>query len=164
MTATGPASHDIAFAVTAMGGRVIAAGSQARFAGAATDSRQVAAGQIFFALPGERVDGFGFAAQAVAAGASAVVVADGRGVPAGCDGATVIAVGDPRAALGALAQAVRARFAGLVVGVTGSNGKTTTKEMIAAILASAAGADAVLKTEGNLNNHLGVPLTLCRLH
>src|SRR5262249_56547563 len=51
-----------------------------------------------------------------------------------------------------------------VVAITGSNGKTTTKEMTAAILASAAGPDAVLKTEGNLNNHLGVPLTLLRLH
>jgi len=83
------ATHDIGFAVAAMGGQVIAAGSPGRFAGAATDSRQVQAGQMFFALTGERVDGFAFVGQAVAAGATAVVVQAGRGAPAG-----VISLGD----------------------------------------------------------------------
>src|SRR5882757_6677191 len=102
MTAA-PVSRDLAFAVAAMGGAVIQAGTGGdRFAGAATDSRQAQSGRIFFALPGERVDGFSFAQQAVASGAVAVVVPGGRGVPSGCDGAMVIAVPDPRAALGAL--------------------------------------------------------------
>ncbi|HVR60644.1 MAG TPA: UDP-N-acetylmuramoyl-tripeptide--D-alanyl-D-alanine ligase [Polyangia bacterium] len=152
-----PASHDIGFAVSAMGGRVIAAGSSARFAGAAADSRQVKRGQMFFALPGERVDGFSFVEQAAAAGAAAVVVQDGRGPPAGAAGATIIAVREPRAALGALALAVRQRFAGLVVGVTGSNGKTTTKELIAAALGP---LGPVMRTAGNLNTDVGLPLTI----
>ena len=158
MTAATPASHDIAFAVAAMGGTVLQEGQRGdRFAGAATDSRQVQRGQIFFALPGERVDGFAFVAQAVTAGAAAVVVQAGRGLPAGADGATVIAVVDPRVGLGALAQAVRARFTGLVVGVTGSNGKTTTKELIAATLRP---LGDVLRTAGNLNTDVGLPLTI----
>ena len=96
--------------------------------------RRSRAGQLFFALPGERADGFDFAGQAAAAGAAGVVVAAARGVPAGCDDVAVIAVDDPRRALGDLARAVRAEFRGRVVGVTGSNGKTTTKELCAAAL------------------------------
>ncbi|HEY2901692.1 MAG TPA: UDP-N-acetylmuramoyl-tripeptide--D-alanyl-D-alanine ligase [Polyangia bacterium] len=153
-----PASHDLGFAVAAMNGTVIAAGTRGdRFAGASTDSRSAQSGQIFFALPGERVDGFSFAGPAAAAGVAAIVVQAGRGVPTGCDGATVIAVDDPREALGALAHAVRGRFTGTVIGVTGSNGKTTTKELIAAALRP---LGQVLRTAGNLNTDVGLPLTI----
>ena len=127
------------------------------FAGAAADSRAVQPGQLFFALPGERVDGFAYAAQAAAAGAAAVVVARDRGLPAGVPAAAIIAVDDPRAALGQLARAVRAEFRGLVVGVTGSNGKTTTKELCAAALSP---LGRVLRTPGNFNTDVGLPLTI----
>jgi UDP-N-acetylmuramoyl-tripeptide--D-alanyl-D-alanine ligase len=154
-----PKPRPLGWACAAMGGTFLVepAHPGVSFLGAATDSREVKAGRLFFALPGERVDGFDFCAKAVASGAAAVVVDAGRGVPAGCEGAPVIAVADPRRALGDLARAVRARFKGHVVGVTGSNGKTTTKELIAAAL-SASGV--VLATRGNLNTDVGMPLTV----
>jgi UDP-N-acetylmuramoyl-tripeptide--D-alanyl-D-alanine ligase len=159
MTA-GPATHDLALALHAMSGALLQVGrapGSDRFAGAAYDSRQVLPGQAFFALAGENVDGFSFCAPAAAAGASVIVVAAGRGVPPGCEAATVVAVADPRAALGDLAAAVRARFAGQVIGVTGSNGKTTTKELIAAALAP---SGTVLRTPGSLNTEVGMPVTI----
>jgi UDP-N-acetylmuramoyl-tripeptide--D-alanyl-D-alanine ligase len=155
-----PATYPLGFALRAMTGTLLHAGQRAgadHFAGAATDSRAVARGQIFFALPGATADGFSFCGGAAAAGAAVIVVAGGRGVPAGCEAASVVAVADPRVALGDLARAVRARFAGQVIGVTGSNGKTTTKELIAAALSSAA---RVLRTPGNLNTEVGLPLTI----
>jgi UDP-N-acetylmuramoyl-tripeptide--D-alanyl-D-alanine ligase len=144
-----------------MGGTMLAhvgvGSDDATFAGVAIDSRAVKPGRLFFALPGERVDGFDFCATAAAAGAAAVVVAAAQGRPAGCDGIPVIAVADVRRALGDLARAVRARFHGRVVGVTGSNGKTTTKELIAAALGA---AGTVLRTQGNLNTDVGLPMTV----
>jgi UDP-N-acetylmuramoyl-tripeptide--D-alanyl-D-alanine ligase len=143
-----------------MGGTVVgapAALGTSKFVAAASDSREVKPGRLFFALAGERVDGFEFCAAAAQAGAAAVVVAAGRGRPAGCDKIPVIAVADPRKALGDLAAAVRQRYRGRVVGVTGSNGKTTTKELIAAALGS---AGQVLRTQGNLNTDVGLPLTV----
>jgi UDP-N-acetylmuramoyl-tripeptide--D-alanyl-D-alanine ligase len=157
---TGPAKRSLAFACKAMGATLVgepAALGATRFAGAASDSREVKPGRLFFALPGERVDGFDFCAAAAKAGAAAVVVAAGRGRPAGCSGIPVIAVADPRRALGDLAAAVRQQYRGKVVGVTGSNGKTTTKELIAAALGS---AGSVLRTQGNLNTDVGLPLTV----
>ena len=151
------APHTIDFAVRAMNGTVAQAASRSAFAGAAADSRAVQAEQLFFALPGERVDGFDFVAQAVASGAAGVVVVRGRDLPAGCAGATVIAVDDPRKALGDLARAVRAQFRGRVVAVTGSNGKTTTKELVAAALRP---LGEVLRTPGNFNTDVGLPLTI----
>jgi UDP-N-acetylmuramoyl-tripeptide--D-alanyl-D-alanine ligase len=135
----------------------VQAAARPSFAGAAADSRAVQAEQLFFALPGERVDGFDFAAQAVASGAAGVVVARGRGLPTGCAGAPVIAVDDPRKALGDLARAVRAQFRGRLVAVTGSNGKTTTKELCAAALGP---LGEVLRTPGNFNTDVGLPLTI----
>jgi len=153
-----PARRPVAFAVRAMRGSLLQVGAgDGTFAGAAADSRAVQPGQLFFALPGERVDGFSYAAQAAAAGAAAVVVARDRGLPAGVPAAAIIAVDDPRAALGQLARAVRAEFRGLVVGVTGSNGKTTTKELCAAALSS---LGRVLRTPGNFNTDVGLPLTI----
>jgi UDP-N-acetylmuramoyl-tripeptide--D-alanyl-D-alanine ligase len=140
---------------TAVGAPAVRAAT--RFAGAASDSREVKPGRLFFALPGERVDGFDFCAAAAHAGAAGLVVASGRGRPAGCSGVPVIAVADPRKALGDLAAAVRKQYGGRVVGVTGSNGKTTTKELIAAALSP---AGEVLRTQGNLNTDVGLPLTV----
>ena len=120
-TSATPARRSLEWAARAMNGTVVQPGTRATdFAGANHDSRAVAPGQLFFAFPGERVDGFDFAAQAAAAGAAAIVVARPRGVPAGCDGVTIIAVDDPRRAMGDVARAARAAFKGLVVGVTGS--------------------------------------------
>src|SRR6185295_14629325 len=147
------ARRPLDFALQAMAGALLAtpqAGNSLAglwFAGAAADSRQVTPGRLFFALPGEGVDGFDFCAAAVAAGAAAVVVPTARGMPAGCAGVPVIGVADPRTALGDLARAARARFTGKVVGITGSNGKTTTKELCAAALGGAGeGARGVLRT------------------
>ena len=155
-----PAKRTLSFACKAMAGTPAGAKiplANIRFAGAASDSRTVKKGQLFFALPGERVDGFDFCKDAAHAGAAAVVVADGRGRPAGCEDVPVIAVADPRKALGDLAAAVRRLFKGKVIGVTGSNGKTTTKELIAAALSP---AGKVLATQGNLNTDVGMPLTI----
>ena len=152
------AHRPLDFAVLAMGGTLVRSGSRGGiFAGAAADSRQVAPGQIFFALPGERTDGLRFVPQAAAAGAVAVVVPRGRATPPGSEEVAVIAVDDPRVALGDLARAVRAEFKGRVVGVTGSNGKTTTKELTAAALRP---LGDVMRTPGNLNTDVGLPLAV----
>ena len=124
-----------------------------------TDSRSIQAGQIFVALRGENFDGHNYLAQVGAAGALAAVVE--RQNP---DIALLqLALGDTRQALIHLATAWRLQFDIPLVAVTGSNGKTTTKEMIASILRSWVGEDAVLATQGNLNNDIGVPLTVLRL-
>jgi UDP-N-acetylmuramoyl-tripeptide--D-alanyl-D-alanine ligase len=130
--------------------------------GAAVDSRLVGQGQIFVALPGERTDGHRFLADAAVAGAAALVVS--RPVPAevleALGDVTVLAVPDGLIALGALAAGWRTRFDPLVVGVTGSIAKTSTKEAIAAVLAT---SFRTLRNEGNQNNEVGLPLTLLRL-
>ncbi|MGD0836509.1 MAG: UDP-N-acetylmuramoyl-tripeptide--D-alanyl-D-alanine ligase [Polyangia bacterium] len=155
-----PKPRLLSWAATAMGGTFLAPPSRAdaTFAGGASDSRQVSPGRLFFALPGQHVDGFAFCADAARQGAAAlVVVAAGPGLPPGCDGVPVIAVSDVRRALGDLARAARHDFPGQVIGVTGSNGKTTTKELIAAALAT---AGEVLRTRGNFNTDVGLPLTV----
>ena len=134
-------------------------GDDQEISGVSTDTRAIAGGQLFVALRGERFDAHDFLDQAVAAGATALLVSDAARVPAGV---SALVVDDTRIALGKLAAAWRARFSLPVIAVTGSNGKTTTKEMIAAILKAQFG-DAVLATRGNLNNDIGVPLTLLRL-
>jgi UDP-N-acetylmuramoyl-tripeptide--D-alanyl-D-alanine ligase len=123
----------------------------------ATDTRTLAAGDLFVALRGERYDAHDFLAQARAAGAVAAIAERGLG-----DAMPGLQVPDTLAALQALAAAWRARFAGPLVAVAGSNGKTTVTQMTAAILRAAHG-DAAFATQGNLNNHIGVPLTLLRL-
>ncbi len=129
-----------------------------RFTAVSTDTRTAPAGCVFFALRGERFDAHDFVAQAVAAGAVAAVVE--RRVDADVP---QIVVADTRRALGVAAAAWRARFALPLIAVTGSNGKTTVTQMIAAILAAAYGADRRLATRGNLNNDIGVPLMLFEL-
>lgn len=145
--------------VTWTGGSVVRAGHAQRVGAVSTDTRKLGRGACFVALAGERFDGHDFAGEAVAKGAVALVVRKGRPVevPAGI---WVIAVDDTTRALGGIAAGYRRRFGVPVVGVTGSNGKTTTKEMIARIL-SAMGP--VVKTEENQNNEIGVPLTLLGL-
>lgn len=118
-----------------------------------TDSRSVTPGDLFVALVGERHDGHDFVSEAVAAGAAGVVVS--RRVEAG--DARVYPVGDTRKALGLLARHRRRALAAAVVGITGSAGKTTTKDMTRGALATSLRVHA---TRGNLNNQIGVPLTL----
>ena len=160
-----PARRPLAFALRHMGGALLVdppAGLGASgLAGAATDNRQVTPGRLFFALRGERVDGYEFCAAAAAAGAAALVVPSGRGAPPGVSGIAVIGVPDTKVALADLARAVRAGFTGQVVGITGSNGKTTTKELVAAALdVAGSGSGDVLKTAGNFNTEIGLPLTV----
>ena len=149
-------------AAAALGGRT--SGRDVRFTGVSTDSRTLSEGDLFVALRGERFDGHDFLKAAAAAKAAAAMVDSAyRGeVPL-----PALVVGDTRRSLGELARTWRARFAPALVAVTGSNGKTTVKEMLAAILRRHAGPGeaerAVLATRGNLNNDIGVPLTLLAL-
>ncbi|MBP6261274.1 MAG: UDP-N-acetylmuramoyl-tripeptide--D-alanyl-D-alanine ligase, partial [Chromatiaceae bacterium] len=137
-------------AVARVGGRLL--GADGGFRGVGIDSRQDLSGRLFVALPGERHDGHDFAASARDQGASALMVQR----PLAID-LPQWQVEDTRLAFGQLAAAHRERFAGRVIALTGSNGKTTTKEMIAAILGQ---AGRVRATRGNLNNDIGLPLTL----
>ncbi len=121
------------------------------------DSRQLRPGQVFVALKTGQRDGHEFLAAARTAGAAAALVA----VPDSALPLPQLVVADPLAAFQAIARAHRRNFAGPVIGISGSAGKTTTKEMLARLLGGSEGG--VLATEGNLNNHLGVPLTLTRL-
>lgn len=128
--------------------------------GLTTDTRAIAQGQLFVALAGERFDAHDFLAAAVQAGAAGLLVSDEQRLPAGVP---AVLVADTRLALGQLAAAWRAQFTLPLIAVTGSNGKTTTKEMIASILETAY-PGAVLATRGNFNNDIGLPLTLLGLH
>jgi UDP-N-acetylmuramoyl-tripeptide--D-alanyl-D-alanine ligase len=139
------------------GGCVVQGPAGRVFTGYGIDSRRTAAGDLFFAIPAER-DGHDFVAAAAAAGAAGAIIARPVDVP-GKDFA-VVRVGDTVAALQALAAAVLARGKARVVAVTGSVGKTTTKEFAAALLSR---RFRVLKSEGNYNNHLGLALSLLGL-
>ncbi|MCC6767077.1 MAG: UDP-N-acetylmuramoyl-tripeptide--D-alanyl-D-alanine ligase [Deltaproteobacteria bacterium] len=147
--------------VRASRGRVVRCGSAERFGRITTDTRTLAAGDLFVALAGERHDAHDFAAAAAAAGARGLVVARPVTLPSEAD-VVVVEVDDTLRALQALAADLRRRVAPRVLALTGSNGKTTTKEMLAAILEEVA-PGRVLKTQGNLNNLIGVPLTLLGL-
>jgi UDP-N-acetylmuramoyl-tripeptide--D-alanyl-D-alanine ligase len=150
---------DLAETAAAVAG--VVHGGAVRYSGVTTDSRGVDAGDLFIALKGERFDGHAYVDTAVRAGAVAVMVS--RRVESVLPVAQVL-VEDTRIGLGRLAAHWRARFAMPLVALTGSNGKTTVKEMLASILAAhAGGADAVLATRGNLNNDIGMPLTLLAL-
>jgi UDP-N-acetylmuramoyl-tripeptide--D-alanyl-D-alanine ligase len=135
-----------------MDGHVIAGDPRARWRGAALDSRKVEGGELFFALPGERTDGHLFVGDALDRGAAAAVVS--REVPAR---GTLVRVADTVAALHALTRAGRARAPRRLVAVTGSVGKTTTKDLLALMLAR---RFRVAKSPGNLNNLLGFPVAL----
>ena len=144
-------------AASAMSGRLL--GSDAEFNGIGTDSRKVLQDELFFALKGEHFDGHQYAEKALKLGAVAVVVSDET-----CLARPAILVKDTLLALGELAKAWRSQFNVPVIGVTGSNGKTTIKEMITAILVEKTGSPKeVHATVGNLNNHIGLPLTLLKM-
>lgn len=144
---------------------------QGRWTGAAdmtitaigTDTRAVTSGMLFVALRGERFDGHQYVQQALDAGAAAVMVDHdlSEQYPALADRQLIVA--DTRLGLGLLAGALRDRWAGTVIALTGNSGKTTVKEMVLTLLSEAVGDGAVLATEGNLNNDIGAPLTLSKL-
>jgi len=151
------------------------AGHDVEFTAVSTDSRVIRHGDLFVALKGERFDGHGFVARAAAAGAAAAMVESGWNPESAIRESAIplplLVVADTLLALGKLAQYWRRQFDIPLVALTGSNGKTTVKEMLAAILREAVvtGPPApnpeslVLATRGNLNNHIGVPLTLLEL-
>ena len=135
-------------------------GADVVFNGVSTDSRSLAQGELFVAIRGERYDGHEFLGMAQEKGASGALI-DGRHT--GAAPLPVIVVDDTRRALGRIGRSWRGRFAPVLIAITGSNGKTTTKEMLASILRAHAGEAAVLATKGNLNTDIGVPLTLLGL-
>jgi UDP-N-acetylmuramoyl-tripeptide--D-alanyl-D-alanine ligase len=144
---------ELSMASEQVAGRLIGAG--AGFRGISTDSRKVLPGSLFVALRGENFDGHDHVAAALASGAVAALVA--RELPGL---GPLIVVDDTVAALGRLAAGWRARHQLPLIAITGSTGKTTVKEMVAAILGR---RGPVLATRGNLNNHIGLPLTLLEL-
>ncbi|MFN7961891.1 MAG: UDP-N-acetylmuramoyl-tripeptide--D-alanyl-D-alanine ligase [Thermoanaerobaculia bacterium] len=147
-------------AAEAMEGQVIAGAALAdvasrTFTGGAIDSRQVRGGELFFALAGSRADGHRFVPAALAAGAAAAVVSQPELAPGPSE--VLIRVADPYQALHALTRAIRRQLPQHLVGLTGSAGKTTTKELLAAMLGR---RFRVARSPGNLNNLLGFPLAL----
>jgi UDP-N-acetylmuramoyl-tripeptide--D-alanyl-D-alanine ligase len=148
----------LAEAAAAMQGTLV--GPDIRFRGVSTDSRAIGRGELFVAIRGEHFDGHAFLGMAKERGASAALVDHGF---AGEAPLPLIAVDDTRKGLGRLGRHWRQRFSPVVIAIAGANGKTTTKEMLAAILRAHAGEAAVLATQGNLNTDIGVPLTVLRL-
>jgi UDP-N-acetylmuramoyl-tripeptide--D-alanyl-D-alanine ligase len=143
-----------------MAGRIVrmpAAG--ATVARISTDSRTVQAGDLFLALRGDRFDGHDYVAAAAAAGARAAIV-ESSWPPENVGGMGLVSVEDTRRALAKLATGYRSEFDLLVIGVAGSNGKTTTKELVAAVLRQ---KFATLWSESSFNNEIGVPLTLLKI-
>src|ERR1044071_5736174 len=127
--------------------------------GVSTDSRTVGKGECFLALAGDKFDGHNFLAEVLEKGAAGVIIGEDRVPPAGLNGPYITVV-DTRRALGQLAARYRSDFKLPVVAVAGSNGKTTTKELIAAVLQR---KFSTLWSEASFNNDIGVPLTLLKL-
>jgi UDP-N-acetylmuramoyl-tripeptide--D-alanyl-D-alanine ligase len=144
----------------ATGGALVQGDSQTSFAGVSTDSRSIRPGELFFALRGERFDGHQFIGEALKRGGRGAVV-DGEGQWIADPTIAIIEVADTLQALGDLAHLWRKRHPIPLVAVVGSNGKTTTKEMVAGILGQ---KDEVLKNPGNLNNLIGLPLSLLKMN
>lgn len=143
----------------AVNGTLIKGNPDAEITGVSTDTRSLQAGDLFFALKGEHSDGHAFIGKALDAGAGGLVVSDESAVPDGVD-TPVVGVEDVLWSFGDLAAYYRSKFPVRVVGITGSVGKTTTKEMLSAILER---KWKVLKNAMNYNNEIGVPLTLFQL-
>jgi UDP-N-acetylmuramoyl-tripeptide--D-alanyl-D-alanine ligase len=148
----------LAEAAAAMGART--AGEERRFEGVSTDTRSIAKGELFVAIRGERFDGHEFLDVAKQSGAAAALIDERYKGEAPLP---VLVADDTRRGLGRLGRHWRLRFAPALIAITGSNGKTTTKEMLASILRMHAGAAGALATRGNLNTDIGVPLTLLGL-
>jgi UDP-N-acetylmuramoyl-tripeptide--D-alanyl-D-alanine ligase len=143
----------------AMGGTIVQTGAHDEFSGVSIDTRTLRGGELYFGIRGDRFDGADFAAAATEAGASGVVVPRGR-LTNDVANVAVIEVEDTTAALQALAHATRKASGTKVVAITGSAGKTTTKEVTAEFLGA---ANRVIRNRGNLNNHIGLPLSLMEL-
>ena len=133
-------------------------GDDAVFTAVSKDTRSLAKNDLYVALKGENFDGHDFLNQAADLGAAGALVSEPQSI-----NLSQICVDDTRIALGYLAASWRDQFKGKLVGVTGSNGKTTVKEMCRAILLEAVGEESVLSTQGNLNNDIGMPMTLLSL-
>jgi UDP-N-acetylmuramoyl-tripeptide--D-alanyl-D-alanine ligase len=153
-------TRTVAALAEAAGGVIHSGDPRAQVRNISTDTRQIAPGDCFVALPGENHDGHAFIADAIKKGAGAVIVSALPDVPGDCP-AAVIKVDDTLYALGELARRHRMMFDIPVIAVSGSNGKTSTKEMIAAIFSQ---TRRVLKNKGNFNNLIGLPLTLLDLN
>lgn len=148
-------------AAAAMGGQLLAGDPDRLLDGVSIDTRTLRGGDLYFAIRGERLDGHAFVADAWMAGAGGIVVADPSAAVRPRDGAgAVVIVGETTRALQALAREVRRRSGARVVAITGSAGKTTTKEITAALLEA---QYRVFRNVGNLNNHIGLPLSLLAL-
>jgi len=146
------------------GGKLWRGETRGSFRGAVIDSREVGGGELFFPLQGEKENGHNFILDALSRGAHGSLIEEEQ-IPRFKEvsfpsGKTVIAVRDSLQSLHKLARYHRGKFSFPVIAVTGSNGKTTTKDLVASVLTTRYN---VLKTEGNLNNHLGLPLMLLRL-
>ena len=148
--------------VSAIGGRQISGPPDKLVRGLSTDSRRMAPGYMFLALRGERYDGHDFLAGAVNAGAAGVIVQSDKTIPKELttNNLVVITVSSTLKALGDLALWWRRHWGGKVIAITGSNGKSTTKEMAASILSLKANT---MKSPGNFNNLIGLPLTILSL-
>ena len=143
-------------AAQALSGELI--GTDVLFTSVSKDTRNIADGSLYVAIKGERFDGHAFVEQAEEAGAAGALVSEHQSAHL-----PQICVTDTRLALGRLAAHWRHQYGGKLVGITGSNGKTTVKEMTKSILEHAAGEGHVLSTAGNLNNDIGMPMTLLEL-
>lgn len=156
------ALFDAAWVARVTGGRILAGRGEVPFGGVSVDSRRIRPGDLFVALPGQRVDGHHYVGEALAGGANGALVREGAAIAGGVQAAdqALIAVPDTLTALGDLAAAHRCRYNLPVVAVTGSVGKTSTKDMIASVLGR---RWLTLATGGNYNNEIGLPLTLLQL-
>jgi len=160
MSGQGNAMFSLREAAALIPGATVIGDDNVTFERVSTDSRSAGPGDLFVAIKGERFDAHDFLADVAARNVTAALVSrtpQDWSVPA-------LRVTDTRVGLGALARGWRRKFGMPLVAVTGSNGKTTVKEMIASIFAAAVGADARLATAGNFNNDIGLPLTLFRLN
>lgn len=144
----------------AVGGRLVQGDPDREFESVAIDSRRIGRGALFIGIRGERFDGAEFAGAAIAAGAVGVMLPAGSALPAAGADTVVIEVADGVAALQALGRWVRRESGARVTAITGSVGKTTTKEIAAEFLST---RYRVFRNEGNLNNHIGLPLSLVEL-
>jgi UDP-N-acetylmuramoyl-tripeptide--D-alanyl-D-alanine ligase len=151
--------RSLKFIAEACEAKVLAGSPDTVVKNVSTDSRRVKSGDVFFAIKGENFDGHAFVKEVADKKATAVVVEKGK-VPAQMPNCAVLAVEDTIAALGKLAAAYRRDFSPTVVCVCGSNGKTTTKELVASVLRQ---KFSTLSSEASFNNNIGVPLTLLRM-
>jgi UDP-N-acetylmuramoyl-tripeptide--D-alanyl-D-alanine ligase len=146
------------FVSAACGARI--SGPVQQFASVSNDTRTIKQGALYVALRGENFDGHQFVDKAIAAGATGILASAPVVAPSHV---TLFQVSDTLLALQHLGHAARKTFSGPLIAVTGSNGKTSTRQFIASVLRAHYGDAGVLATEGNFNNHIGVPLTLLRL-